>query len=120
VKVDLAIATLLAQLPDDVAMRLDQVAIQHRPAPTAEDFARGATADHHGYYYGTAIEPVTGTELPDERPPEGVIVIFTGKLRPPTVETLARVLMHEIAHVLGYDETTIVEEMGLGVPTEAA
>ena len=116
---DQAIARILSSLPDDVTDRLDGIQFEHRPFPTAEDIDRGATPDHHGYFYGTAIERVQTTELPDERQPEGVIVIFTGKLRPFTFGGLARVLLHEVAHVLGYDEDTIVNDMGLG-PPEAA
>ena len=119
-KVDQAIARILASLPDDVTSRLGKINFEHRPFPTAVDVERGATPDHHGYFWGQPIEHVSTTELPDEADPEGVIVVFTGKLKPLTPGALARVLLHEIAHVIGYDEQTIVEEMGLGSPPEAA
>ena len=120
-KIEQAIGRILSSLPQEVAAKLARIEIQHRAFPTAEDIARGATPDHYGYFYGCPIEPVETTELPDEATPEGVIVIFTGKLRPLTPANLARVLLHEIAHVIGFDEQTITDEMGLGVPpTEAA
>lgn len=119
-KVDQAIARILVSLPDEVTSRLGKIDFEHRPFPTAVDLERGATPDHHGYFWGKPHERVETTELPDEAEPEGVIVVFTGKLRPLTMSSLARVLLHEIAHVIGFDEDTIVEEMGLGSPPEAA
>lgn len=119
-KVDAGISRVLSALPVDVAVKLARIEIQHRPWPTGEDFQRGATPDHLGYFYGAPIEQVETTELPDEALPEGVIVIFTGKIKPFTLANLARAVLHEIAHVLGYDEQTIVEEMGLHIPPPEA
>lgn len=113
-KIDVAINHVLGQLPDEIYDRLNRIRFEHRPAPTAEDRERGATDEHRGYFYGLPVELVESTELPDEEPPRGVVVIFTSKITPLTVAGVARVLLHEIAHVLGHDEDTIVNEMGLG------
>lgn len=113
-KIDDAIPAVLERLPAHIRAQLEEITIEHRPAPTSEDYARGATDGHQGYFFGAQHEPVQTTELPDEESPRGVIVIFTGRIRPFTLFGLTRVLLHEVAHVLGFEEETIVHEMGLG------
>lgn len=107
------IRAILGQLPAPVTERLAFVSIEHRTAPTDEDRARGAGDTHRGYFYGHPIERPgkyeQTTALPDEEPPRGVIVIFTGKIQPMTLEALARVLLHEIAHVLGFEHDELEE-----------
>lgn len=106
------IRALLAELPDALRARLAFVSIEHRPAPTAEDLARGATAQNRGYFYGHQVDVPEGesTELPDEAPPTGTIVLFTAP--PLELDELAKVLLHEIGHALGYDHD-VLEEAGV-------
>lgn len=110
---DAAVRAILSQLPKSLRRKLDLVRVEHRPAPTLEDLERGATKEHKGYFFGVELEHVKTTELPDEEPPRGVVVLFTGKIWPLDVEQIAKVLLHELAHALGYDHDVIEEEMGL-------
>lgn len=104
---------LLAGLPPDTKQALADVEIFVRPRPTAQDLERGATPDHRGYFYGIAPEPSSGgTELPDETPASGEIVLFAAAHSSPL--ELERTLLHEIAHVTGHSEEEISNEMGLG------
>jgi predicted Zn-dependent protease with MMP-like domain len=112
-KADQAVRQIVQGLPAGVQARLARVSVQLKPEPDAEDLARGATVDHRGYFYGKPHEFVETTELPDEEPPEGFIVLFTAKIKPYTLAELARTLLHEIGHVLGYSEEQLVNEMGL-------
>lgn len=107
-----AIRLVVAELPDELRRRLAFVNIEHRPAPTALDLERGATADHRGYFFGDQVDIPDGESsvLPDEAPPRGTIVLFTSP--PFELEELARVLLHEIGHALGYDHD-VLEEMGV-------
>lgn len=113
--IDRTIRGILAELPPAVARKLALVSIEHRPRPSSADLARGADDSHRAYFFGHQVDRTDEavTELPDEEPPRGVIVLFTDRLRPLTVKGLAVVLMHEIAHVLGYDHDVIVDELGL-------
>jgi Zn-dependent protease with chaperone function len=110
--VDQAIRSILSHLPPDVSEALEHVDIDHRPYPTPADKALGVTDGHYGYYRGSSRERVHTTELPADLP-QGQIVIFTGNIKPLTQAGIARVLLHEIAHVIGYDEQQITSEMGL-------
>jgi hypothetical protein len=106
------IRAVLAELPDELRRRLAFVNIEHRPHLTPDDVARGATPEHRGYFYGDhadAHDP-DSSALPDEQPPRGTIVLFTSP--PFELEELARVLLHEIGHALGYDHD-VLEEMGV-------
>lgn len=109
-----AVRELLAMLPAGVRARLEHISLELRPAPIAIDYGRGATDDQRGYFYGLEYRPAEGTELPNDDQPHGVIVLFTSKIRPYTRGELARTMLHEIGHVLGYDEDQLVHEMGLG------
>lgn len=94
-----------------------------RARPTALDVARGATASHLGYYYGETRDRhpdvelpalgLGGLSIPDETSPHGVIVIFVGQIKPLSVRRFTEVVCHEIAHVLGYQEHEIVNDLGL-------
>lgn len=104
---------VIAGLPPDTAAALAGVRIllRHRFEPI--DKARGATPDQRGYFYGVAPEPSAGgTQIPDDTPATGEIVIF-GWNHTSDLE-VERSLRHEIAHALGHTEEEISEEMGLG------
>ncbi len=109
------IKSILATLPAPMLERLRFVTIEHRSQPGPEDVARGAGPDHRGYFYGHCVErsDAPEAELPDEDPPQGTIVLFTARIRPLSVKGIAVVLLHEIAHALGYDHDVIVDELGL-------
>jgi hypothetical protein len=103
--------SVLANLPAEVKGALTRVGFVLRPALIDVDRARGATDLNRGYFYGVAPEPTSGTELPDETPAEGEIVIFTNGT---SEDELVRTILHEIAHCTGHSEQEICEEMGLG------
>lgn len=108
------IRQILAQLPAELVERLAFVKIEHRDQPNALDLSRGVGPDHRGYFYGHEVELDPGSSaIPDERPPTGEIVIFTGRIKPLTLGELARVLLHEIGHALGHDHDVLVDELGL-------
>lgn len=104
-----------AALPDELQSALANVTFELRDTPTAIDFARGATTDHYGYFFGDTRElgDETETALPDQSAPHGVIVIFLGQIKPLTTKRFVEVVCHEILHVLGYEEHVIVNEFGL-------
>jgi hypothetical protein len=104
---------VIAGLPPDTAAALKGVTIELRKQFLPIDQARGAKPDARGYFYGVAPEPSHGgTEIPDETPPSGAIVVFawnhTDELE------IERTLRHEIEHALGRTEEEICAEMGLG------
>lgn len=103
-------------LPESILGQLKFVTIAHRPLPTPVDVARGAGPNHRGYFFGHGIDRPDGetTELPDEEPPRGEIVLFTERIEPLDMHGLAVVLLHEIGHALGYDHDVLVDELGLG------
>jgi hypothetical protein len=104
---------VIAGLPVETKARLANVEFFVRERPTPLDLQRGAKPDQRGYFYGTAPEPSSGgTELPDETPASGEIVIFAGVHATPL--ELERTLLHEIAHATGHSEEEISSEMGLG------
>lgn len=111
------IRSILATLPAPALERLRFVTFTHREQPTADDVKRGVTPTTCAYFFGHVGELEQDDEpssaLPDDEPPVGEIVIFTGRLRPCTVEQLARVLLHEVGHALGYDHDVLEEELGL-------
>jgi hypothetical protein len=104
---------VIAGLPPDTAAALKNVTFELHDKFLDVDRLRGALPEQRGYFYGIAPEPSRGgTELPDDTPASGVIVVFgwnhTSDLE---VERTAR---HEIAHALGHSEEEISAEMGLG------
>lgn len=105
---------VLELLPAAVLAQLAQVKITVRPRPLPEDLERGATPDHRGYFFGEQHEPTQTTELPDEQLPVGEIVIFTERIRPFTTKEIVRTVLHEIAHVVGFEEHEIVNDLELG------
>lgn len=109
------IRAILATLPTAMVERLRFVTIEHRPEPWPEDVKRGASPDHRGYFFGHMIERSDDaeTELPDDEPPQGTIVLFTSRIKPLTVKGIAVVLLHEIGHALGYDHDVLVDELEL-------
>lgn len=110
-----AIRTTLGALPTAVVERLRFVSIEHREWPSPVDLKRGVEPDHRGYFFGHMIERSDDaeTELPDEDPPRGTIVIFTGRIEPLTVTAIAKILLHEIGHALGYDHDVLIDELRL-------
>jgi predicted Zn-dependent protease with MMP-like domain len=103
---------LVAGLPPETKAALADVEIFVRAHPNRQDLERGATPDQRGYFWGIAPEPTSGTELPDETPASGEIVLFASAHN--TALELERTLLHEIAHVTGHSEEEISCEMGLG------
>ena len=104
---------VIAGLPPETKAALANVEIFVRARPLPIDLERGATVDHRGYFYGIAPEPSSGgTELPDETPAAGEIVLFSDAHR--SSLELERTLAHEIAHVTGHSEEEICCVMGLG------
>jgi len=104
---------ILAELPRSVRERLRHVTIHYRRQPNALDIERGALPTTRGYFYGLAPEQLEGetTALPETAPPRGEIVLFSGRISDRL--ELARVLLHEIAHALGFDHDVIEGELCL-------
>jgi len=96
----------------------DELCLVLKDKPDAADLARGASPDLAGYFYGRARPD---PELEDDEGPRwdlepvagGVVALFAGNIRPQTADRVAIVLLHEIGHYLGFDETELVEGMGL-------
>jgi predicted Zn-dependent protease with MMP-like domain len=101
---------VLAGLPDETRAALANVEVFVRDEVTDVDRARGVTEHHRGYFWGVAPEPLISTELPDDTPATGEIVIFT---RGVSEAEIVRTIQHEIAHVTGHSEEDICGEMGL-------
>lgn len=116
-----ALRRILAELGPGPQAKLADVVITLRGVPTAIDYARGATDDQRGYFYGEQLERPSGTDgisLPDEDLPSGEIVLFVDRIDPFSELELARTIVHELAHVFGYDEDEVIHELELGAPLE--
>ena len=107
------IRRILGLLPARLRAELRRVRIEHRPHPNEIDRARGAGAETRGYFFGHAAEQLEGetTALPETAPPEGTIVIFSARVD--STDELARVLLHELGHALGFDHDVIEGELCL-------
>lgn len=113
-RVTRAVRQILAELPPAMLVQLADVAVEHRPHPNAVDVARGATPEHRAYFFGHDVDrDPTSTALPDEARPRGVVVLFTALLQPLTPELLAKILLHELGHALGYDHDVLEDELCL-------
>ena len=103
------VAAVLAELPDEERETIKNVNLRLAGRPEAVDFRRGCLAAQKGYYWGTRRELGRQGEaaIPDGDPPSGEIVIFLENLNPMMAARLRIVLLHEIAHALGWDEEEI-------------
>lgn len=104
---------VLAGLEPVERARVRGVRICVRRRPHRIDRQRGA-GKLVAYFWGVGAErlELRTTALPDERPAVGEIVIFKGRIRPLTRDRLRVVLLHELAHALGYEEEEIVHGLG--------
>lgn len=117
------VAAALELVPDGLREYLERLDLRVAWRPEAEDFARGATSDLRGYFWGLPLRPdeesdgVVGCpdclvplELAAGRP---LVALFVANIQPFCFETVARVLMHELGHYFGFDEFELVEGLGL-------
>ena len=103
-------------LAGPLGQALAQVDVRVKDQIDQEDVERGATAELCAYYYGEQDEAADGCE--DLLPPvpgqfvQPRIVLFADKIDP-TVDAVAKVLIHELGHHVGFSEFELVEGLGL-------
>ena len=103
----------MRSLPPGVTARLDNVAIEIRREPSADDLKAAGVADGHdlfGLYVGT---PQTERSHYDLLLPDRIL-IFQGPLerhyRPAEIPTeVARTVLHELAHHFGITDERLSE-----------
>jgi predicted Zn-dependent protease with MMP-like domain len=105
--------------PAPVRQAFASLQIRVKEAIDDEDIGRGAAADLPGYYYAEQDESDDAGACPDrleapavggELPPQ--IVVIAANVEP-TAEAVAKVLLHELGHHLGFSEVELVEGLGL-------
>jgi hypothetical protein len=105
---------IAAKLPESVRQELARVSIDVRKVPGPLDISRGCDPMQVAYFFGTrrADDYEEGNTLPDPAGPEGELVIFLKNAGELTFGKLEGIVLHELAHALGYDEEEIVTVMG--------
>ncbi len=98
------VRAVVDSLPPAARAELAGVSLTIRGCTRRLDRARGAVRRQWGYFWGTRpVDDERGETLPSPEGPTGEIVLFRRNY-PQRADVLARLLRHEIDHVLGYDE----------------
>jgi predicted Zn-dependent protease with MMP-like domain len=114
----LYVRMLLEQWPRELRAGVEGVRLEIKDLPGEDDFDRGCSPDLRGYFFGESLDPDgdgTGCldNLATDIEGQPLVVLFAGNIEPLTAEHVARVLLHEFGHYLGYSEDELVEGLGL-------
>ncbi len=110
---------VLRELPPEDLQVLRGLALVVKQRPDAADLARGCEPGQFAAYFGRPVEvhrppAATGAEwqeVPPLPPPvrraDGTVTLFLANLAPLTAARVRIALLHELAHVLGWEEGEI-------------
>jgi predicted Zn-dependent protease with MMP-like domain len=109
---------VLSELPAELREKLEGVEFSIKTSLDEVDLQRGARHHLRGYYWGAERDEEGGLcpdmleRMPGEEGPSA-IVLFAQNIEPLTRDSVATVLVHELGHLLGFDEEELVEGLGL-------
>lgn len=113
------VRAVLAELGPADRARVAGVVLVVKELPDVGDMARGCEPGQYAAYHGRALElhrppEPTGGEWEEVLPPpgpercaDGTVTLFVGNLAPLTYRRVRIALLHELAHVLGWEEGEI-------------
>jgi predicted Zn-dependent protease with MMP-like domain len=105
----------IAEIPEALRMRLDQIVVDVEPAPRAEDLAELDVDDATellGLYHGTPLTERSieaGVQLPDRVTIYQQNIEHMCQSRREIVEQIRTTVLHEIGHFFGMNEDDLFE-----------